>query len=103
MELLAYLKRQRLLLVLLAGIAAVFAAVFSLYDLPLEAVGYGALLCLVLGAVLFILGFRRFRSRHRELRQLLDETGVTYLSNTFVPLERNGDTITLAGIDDPNG
>lgn len=38
-----------------------------------------------------------------ELRQLLEETGVTYLSNTFVPLERNGDTITLAGIDDPNG
>ena len=28
---------------------------------------------------------------------------MTYLSNTFVPLERNGDTITLAGIDDPNG
>ena len=38
-----------------------------------------------------------------QLRQLLEETGVTYLSNTFVPLERNGDTITLAGIDDPNG
>ena len=38
-----------------------------------------------------------------ELRQLLEETGVTYLSNTFVPLERNGDTMTLAGIDDPNG
>ena len=38
-----------------------------------------------------------------ELRQLLEKTGVTYLSNTFVPLERNGDTITLAGIDDPNG
>lgn len=37
------------------------------------------------------------------MRQLLEETGVTYLSNTFVPLERNGDTITLAGIDDPNG
>lgn len=38
-----------------------------------------------------------------QLRQLLEETGVTYLSNTFVPLERNGDAITLAGIDDPNG
>lgn len=38
-----------------------------------------------------------------QLRHLLEETGVTYLSNTFVPLERNGDTITLAGIDDPNG
>ena len=72
MMLLAYLRRQWKLLVLLAGIAAVFAAVFSLYDLPVEAVGYAALLCLVLGAVLFILGFRRFRARHRELRRLLD-------------------------------
>ena len=72
MELLAYLRRQWKLLLLLAGIAAVFAAVFSLYDLPVEAVGYAALLCLVLGAVLFVLGFRRFRARHRELRRLLD-------------------------------
>ena len=72
MELLAYLKRQWKLLLLLAGMAAVFAAVFSLYDLPVEAVGYGAALCLVLGAVLFTVGFWRFRSRHRELRRLLD-------------------------------
>lgn len=72
MELLAYLRRQWKLLVLLAGIAAVFAAVFSLYDLPVEAVGYAALLCLVLGAALFVLGFRRFRARHRELRRLLE-------------------------------
>ena len=41
--------------------------------------------------------------RMPEMRKLLEEMGVTYLSNTFVPLERNGDTITLAGIDDPNG
>ena len=34
MELLAYLRRQWKLLLLLLGIAAVFAAVFSLYDLP---------------------------------------------------------------------
>ena len=88
MELLAYLKRQRLLLVLLAGIAAVFAAVFSLYDLPLEAVGSGALLCLVLGAVLFILGFRRFRSRHRELRQLLDRA-----EEPVLPLPLAGDLL----------
>ena len=71
MELWAYLKRQWKLLLLLIGIAAVFAAVFSLYDLPVEAVGYGAALCLVLGAVLFTVGFWRFRSRHRELRRLL--------------------------------
>ena len=34
MVLLAYLKRQWKLLLLLLGIVGVFAAVFSLYDLP---------------------------------------------------------------------
>ena len=37
------------------------------------------------------------------LKEILTANGVTVLSNQFVPLERNGDTITLAGIDDPNG
>ena len=71
MVLAAYLKRQWKLLLLLAGIAAVFAAVLSLYDLPVEAVGYAALLCLVLGTVLFLPGFCRFRARHQTLRRLL--------------------------------
>ena len=38
--LLAYLKRQYKLLLLLGGAVCVFAAVFALYDLPLEAVLY---------------------------------------------------------------
>jgi len=38
-----------------------------------------------------------------ELKQTLTERGVTVLSNQYVPLERGGDTIFLAGIDDPNG
>ena len=38
-----------------------------------------------------------------ELKETLMAHGVTVLSNQFVPLERNGDTIVLAGIDDPNG
>ena len=37
------------------------------------------------------------------LQELLSTHGVTVLSNAFLPLERNGDTIILAGIDDPNG
>ena len=37
------------------------------------------------------------------LKEILTANGVTVLSNQFVPLERNGDTIVLAGIDDPNG
>ena len=39
----------------------------------------------------------------RSLKRELAEAGVTVLTNEFVPLERNGDSILLAGIDDPNG
>ena len=67
----AYLKRQWKLLLLLAGGTAVFAAVFSLYDLPAEAVVYAGLLCLVLGLLLFALGYSAFLRRHRELAWLL--------------------------------
>ena len=35
-----------------------------------------------------------------ELKTALRESGVTVLSNQFVPLERNGQTIFIAGIDD---
>ena len=39
----------------------------------------------------------------RGLKQKIAETGTTVLTNQFVTLERNGDAIVLAGIDDPNG
>ena len=38
-----------------------------------------------------------------ELTPLLKECGVTYLSNTFVTLQRDGGAMAVAGIDDPNG
>jgi len=38
-----------------------------------------------------------------ELKGLLEAQGVTVLSNESVTLGRNGDTVVLAGIDDPNG
>ena len=38
-----------------------------------------------------------------SLKRTLADHGVTVLSNQFIALERNGDTIVLAGIDDPNG
>lgn len=38
-----------------------------------------------------------------ELKETLTEHGMTVLSNQFLALERNGDTVVLAGIDDPNG
>ena len=39
----------------------------------------------------------------RELKKTLEAQGVTVLTNQYVTLERNGDPIFLAGIDDPNG
>ena len=71
--LLAYLKRQYKLLLLLAGAVCIFAAVFALYDLPLEAVLYAGALCLALGLVLFAVGYSRFLRRHRELQRLLQQ------------------------------
>lgn len=38
-----------------------------------------------------------------ELRELFEATGITYLRNEYVALERGGDTILLAGVEDPNG
>ena len=73
--LLAYLKRQYKLLLLLAGAVCIFAAVFALYDLPLEAVLYAGALCLALGLVLFAVGYSRFLRRHRELQRLLRQAG----------------------------
>ena len=39
----------------------------------------------------------------RDLKRELREAGVTVLTNEYVTLSRNGDSILLAGIDDPNG
>ena len=71
----SYLKRQYKALLLLCGTVAIFAAVFSLYDLPVEAVAYAGALCLVFGLVLFAVGYGRFLTRHRELQRLLRRAG----------------------------
>ena len=84
----AYLKRQWKLLVLLAAFAGIFGAVFSLYDLPAEAVGYAAVLCLAAGGVLFAVGYGRFRRRHQELSRLLDQT-----AEAVLPLPPARDTL----------
>lgn len=38
-----------------------------------------------------------------QLSDILDEVGITYLHNDYVQLESGGDTIILAGVEDPNG
>lgn len=52
----------------------------------------------------FITGNHEWAFRDvRELKEELEEAGVTVLSNEYTVLERGGDTLVMAGIDDPNG
>ena len=90
MVLISYLKRQWKLLLLLCGAAAVFAAVFALYDLPVEAVAYAALLCLALGAVLFGLGYSAFLRRQPELDRGLFIRRYFYLDSVAALAARFG-------------
>ena len=41
--------------------------------------------------------------RRKELFAILEEAGVTALHNEYVLLERDGQSIVVAGVDDPNG
>ena len=75
----AYFARHWKLLLLLSGCTGICAAVFSLYGLPLESVGYAFVLCLALGLALFAAGYWQFRRRHRELERLLVQVRETVL------------------------
>ncbi len=67
-----YLKRHMKSMAFFFLFALIFAAVFSLYNLPVEAVAYAVLLCSCTGAVLLLLDFFGYYRRHRLLAQLLD-------------------------------
>lgn len=67
----SYLMRQYKLILLLLSFAAIFACVFFLYNLPVEAVGYASVLCMVVGSLFFCVGFLRYRRHHHELQMLL--------------------------------
>ena len=52
----------------------------------------------------YVTGNHEWRMENRkEWFELLERCGVTRLENEFVTLSRGGDTIILAGVDDPNG
>ena len=62
-----YLKSRVRLLAVLLAFAAIFALIFSLYELPVEAVGYAALLCAALGAAALAAGYSRWLRKYRLL------------------------------------
>lgn len=72
-----YWKDRALRWWLLAGCGAIFALVFALYDLPVQAVGYAALLCAALLAGYGVLGSLHYRAKHQKLQQAQNSIGVT--------------------------
>ncbi len=74
--LLAYLRRRLGLYALGLLFGLVFAVTFWLFQLPLEAVAYPYLLCLLVAAVVSAVDFRRAWQRHQALRRLQTITDV---------------------------
>lgn len=66
----AYLKSIRKFLFMLFICILIFAAVFSLYDLPVEAVVYGALLSFVIMLICGISDYIKFIKKHKNLSEL---------------------------------
>lgn len=73
----SYLKRHIKIIIMLIVFIGVFALVFSLYELPVEAVLYAGVLCLCIGAFLFFVGYWREVSRHRALSGMLSRVSVS--------------------------
>lgn len=73
----SYLKRHYKIIIMLCAFAAIFAGVFTLYELPTEAVGYACALCAAVGAVLFVIGYAGYARRHRELVRALKTVSVS--------------------------
>jgi len=66
----SYLKRNIAFISAALISLGIFLSVFSLYSLPLEAVGYAALLTSVFLLVIGIFGFISFYKRHKALKDL---------------------------------
>jgi hypothetical protein len=64
---LSYGRSRRGYILLLLVFAGILGAVFYLYGLPVEAVGYGALLCAVVGAAAAAVDYGHYAKRHRAI------------------------------------
>ena len=71
-----YVKEHLAPAALFAAFAVIFAVIFGLYNLPVEAVLYAAGLCVLLGAVCLVSGFIRYYKRHREMLRILENVQI---------------------------
>lgn len=72
-----YLKSKRNIIAFFIISIAIFILTFALYHIPLKAVIYPAILCLVLGLAFLIFSFVRVKHTHDILEQLKERTAET--------------------------
>lgn len=75
--LLSYIRQRQKGLIAFALFCAVFAASFILYHLPVRAIIYPALLCILLGAVFVIWDFSHAKQKHQMLSEIQNLTAAT--------------------------
>lgn len=68
--------------------------------------GYAETVCsqlMEIAPVYYCSGNHEWTENPRDTFDKMTETGTVVMRNKYVTLERNGETIVLAGVDDPNG
>lgn len=69
-----YIRQRRKGIFLFVLFCAVFFLTFALYHLPIEAVLYPALLCMILGFVFLVVDFSQVKRKHRQLSEMSEWT-----------------------------
>lgn len=65
-----YLKKRRLEIIVFLLFVLIFLVTFLLYDLPIGAVVYPAVLCAAAGAAILVYDFLKAKKRHEKLEKL---------------------------------
>lgn len=73
---LQYLKQRRRVFIMSAVFCVVFAVSFMLYHLPIDAVIYPTILCIVLGILIMFFDFQRVKREHEVLSSIRSMTDV---------------------------
>lgn len=95
MDILCLYIKSRIRWIILFGIfSIIFTVIFSLYSLPLEAVMYSVILCVLIGLIFSVFDYLFFLKRHKQLKELK--------ANIAVSLDKLPEPLDLLEIDYQN-
>lgn len=70
--LIAYVKGKRKIICTFIAFAIIFYVVIYLHHVPMEAVGYASVLCLVLGSIILVVDFIYYRKKYKTLELIYE-------------------------------